>query len=146
MIEASASASPQVLLRPATADDISLIQETWLRSYWRGGRAPRVAPAVYWAEHKRLIRGILSRAAVIVACSPEDLSQVFGWCAHERIGGLSVLHYCYVKQPFRRLGLAAHLLRVVTSGATGVQHTHRTRDGERLGVTSVFNPYLAAGV
>lgn len=144
-VNESVSTSPQVLLRPANESDAAFIFDSWLRSYRKGGRSPRVESAVFWDEHRRLLGKLLSRSTVLVACSGEDPAQLFGWLAFERLGAVCVVHYCYTQRVFRRLGVAKKLLEVASSGSGGLAHTHETDAGAPFAKAwrSVYNPYLA---
>lgn len=144
--EAFAAVDEQVRFRLAMPGDAAFIADSWLRSYRKS--ADHIPGPVYYAEHRHVIEGLLPKCTVQIAHHAEDVHQILGWCAVQRIAlqsGNSVwaLHYCYVKQPFRRLGIASRLL----AGLVGAGDfcSHQTAAGaavaRRLGL--VFNPYLA---
>lgn len=76
----------------------------------------------------------------------QDQSQIYGYIAHQEIEGTQVVHYCYVKEPYRKLGLAKLLLEQI-----GVDFdkpfftTHRTNIVKTIEKRHpiVYNPYLA---
>ena len=144
---ASTASRAEFILRPATVDDVPLIRDSWKRSYKGGGRAPKCEPLVYWEGQAELIDALLKRSHVVVAVSPEDSTQVFGWAAFEKRGRVGILHYCFVKAAFRRYGVARALLQEV-SALPGLMHSHRTEDGDRLtrALRSTWNPYLLGGI
>ncbi len=49
---------------------------------------------------------IMRKGRVTVAVNPLDQSQVFGWCSVD----LPVVHFVYVRQPYRRMHVAKRLL------------------------------------
>lgn len=99
-----------VKIRQALEGDASFIFNSWLKSFRENGLARPVSNEVYFAEQHKLIERLLKSATTIVACDPKDPAQIFGWACYERVEGIFTLHYVYVKQPFRLLGLTAELL------------------------------------
>jgi ribosomal protein S18 acetylase RimI-like enzyme len=130
----------EVSLRPAHAADTAFVVDSWLKSF-RSSSGDVPGP-IYWRSHREVVDALLQRANVLVACNPEDASQIFGWAAFEKRAGVLVLHYLYVKEPFRRYGIATRLLR--TLSAKGCQYTHHTKAFARMARTwrAHFNPYL----
>lgn len=101
-------------IRAPDGDDASFLLHSWLTSYldWirgdlQGGsaEAERLLKAAYFGEYKPRFVELLKRSTVLVACAPDDAWQILGWLAHEG----ATMHYCYVKRPFRRQGLAREL-------------------------------------
>lgn len=101
-------------IRAPEGDDASFLLHSWLSSYldWLQpsslGMHPeydRLAKAAYFAEYKPRFVALLKASRVVVACAEDDPWQILGWLASEG----STLHYCYVKRPFRRQGLACAL-------------------------------------
>lgn len=132
-----------VVYRPLVADDVPFVFSSWLKSYREEMRD--VPGKVYFHHHQALIQKLLEKAAVYVAANAEDPSQILGYLACQNIRGVLVVHYLYVKAPFRNHGIASSLLQRARAGVVGIQHSHQTDAGARLmkHVSSVFNPYLA---
>jgi GNAT superfamily N-acetyltransferase len=146
-------------LRAATQDDRPLIFATWLRSYRHGSQTPRRIPdAVYFARHHELIEELLDLSDVRIAHPVGEPEVILGWSVVEvlepdEIGEPSpaVVHFVYVKPPFRRAGVArallAHVDRLESSGSP-VLYTHETftLKAEQLAAHVArwtFDPYLA---
>lgn len=133
------------VLRPAESGDTALVLDSWMRSYWRGGNAPKVRSEVFYAGHRGVIEELLKRCAVVACVNPDEPSQVFGWCCSERNGRVAVVHYLFVKRNFERLGFGTALVAAARGDCQWLQHSHRTQDGtrfmEKLG--STWNPYTA---
>lgn len=125
-----------VKLRKANEADISFIFNSWLKSYRASAKA--ILPAVYFQFQHQLIEQLLKRSTVTVACNPADESQIYGYVVHEVQDGVDVLHYGYVKQDFRGLGLLKHMLGNVTTGF----YTHNTSMAPKALKQFIFNPYL----
>lgn len=126
-----------VRVRPYVEEDKPLIMSSWLRSYRKGcDDARRIFRPLYFSSQQDWIRGILARpdARVIVACSPgrDDLDErtIFGWLCYEPNPRMDrpTLHYLYVKEPFRELGVASQLLESTGMDLDGMYLSHLTRD------------------
>lgn len=126
------------LARPA---DLAFIRNSWLRSYHEHGPLNHVPNDVFFADagHWGVVDRCLRGSATLVAYPLHDSDSILGWaCA-----GPSVLHYTYVKAPFRRLGIARALLEMAPGPlATCTHWTPVIRDWANRGRAYTFNPYL----
>lgn len=135
-----------IRIRPATEGDVSLLFSSWLKSYRSSLFAKQISNTVYYAEQHKVIEGLLKTSTVLIICEDTDPTNIYGWICAELIDGIFVLHYVYVKHPYRKLGLAKFLLNQFNheTGAASMA-SHMTRIGEQLapkfGV--VYSPYLA---
>lgn len=107
-------AGAQVILRPVRSEDVALITNSWLTSYRDSCHVWGVPDrSYYWCEHK-ILEKLIPRSAVVVACLEEDPNVILGWVAYEIAeGGVMVIHYMYVKKPFRALKIATKLFQEV---------------------------------
>ena len=112
---------------------------TWLKNF-RDSAHPHLARPDYFAGEHRLIELLVSRgAAVLLACDCDDATQLLGWICHE----VNTVHYLYVKQVFRKLGIGRKLL-----SQAGIKQpfrvTHWTPSVSMLRhkAAFVFDPYL----
>lgn len=134
-----------VKIRPALEGDASFIFNSWLKSFRENGLARPVSNEVYYTEQHKLIERLLKTCTTVVACDPKDPASIFGWACYERVDGVFVLHYVYVKHPFRLLGLAKELL--ADSGhdfATAGLFTHWTSAAMKLHDKKnlLYHPYI----
>lgn len=132
-------------IRSATEEDIPFICNAWLKSYRSGYLCREVANTIYFAEHHKLIDRLIKKSNVMIACNPEDPTQIFGFSCNEIVDNVYVLHFIYIKQTYRNLGIATHLLK--NSGfnpKVGSCHTHSNKVSVRLQAkyNSVYHPYL----
>jgi GNAT superfamily N-acetyltransferase len=139
-----------VQLRPAFASEAPFVFRNWLDSYFPEQRT-RLKKTVFYEGHHRLIEKLLARSRVLVACNAQDSGQLYGFAVGESFGeplpSVFALHYVYVKQPFRRMGIGSRLVREMSGEAETLLHSHETETGRAFGVAlrSVFNPY-AGGI
>ena len=134
--------SNHVALRPKQADDESFIYSSWLRSYRSSPIVTHMNNDVYYDNHKLVIKKLLEISDVMIACNPEDPDQIYGFICYEP----GIIHYLYVKYPFRKMGLAKYLLSSIPSDATKIIITHLTSSVKsRLNDEMIYNPYILKG-
>jgi len=135
--------SEAVIVRPYSPEnDTAFVFSSWLRSYRFSLQTKDIPTAFYYRCHHKLIEDILERpdVRISVACLQTDPSLIFGWACFEG----PVLHYIFVKPPYRRLGIAKTLVRL----SSMKYYTHQTYDTKHL-LSSMksasYVPYLAGG-
>ena len=134
-------------IRKFSEADTNFVLSSWMRSFRGEDEFHRHIPTqLYWHNQQVLIGKIAATSEVYVACAEDDPSCIFGWiCAEVGRDGSLIVHYTYVKQVYRRLGIARRLLT-----ATGWQPgqpifaTHWTNRCSRLSekFNVAFNPYI----
>ncbi len=136
----------RIVTRLATPDDISFIYATWLRSYRNDSPATKyIGTELFYKQHEKLLDNLLgaSTTKVIIACDTQDHELIFGYMAFEP----GILHFIYVKKPFRHMGIMHQLLESQSIDLATCQASHITYGLIRLwdaGVKTIrFNPYLA---
>lgn len=137
----------QIRFRDANQADVAFIFNSWLKSNRSSALVQGVSNPVYFAQHHLLVEGLVKTCKVVVASNADDTTQIFGYIVHDSVEGMPVVHYVYVKQPYRRLGLGALLLEHAQIDAkkpffTTHKPDFRNRMVER-NFTIVLNPYLA---
>ena len=100
-------ASPDlgIELRLAGADDMNFVYSSWLSAIATSEKR-RTPKEIVYKNHREIMARSLNKSRVIVACMHECKDQILGWLCHED----DVLHYLYVKQPFRKHGIARMLV------------------------------------
>ena len=96
--------------RPMTETDRNYVLSTWLRSYAETYEARLFfdgpTRGQFFDVYQPVVKGLLDRGTVTVACLPENEDVVVGWICTE---GETVL-YLVVKPKFRGVGVAGKLL------------------------------------
>jgi GNAT superfamily N-acetyltransferase len=142
-------------IRASVETDVPLVCSSWLKSHWQAVRHS-IANTVFMSGHHRRIEDALKRGVVLVAHPEDDEGQILGWCAGEKAGDVGVVHYVYVKRPFRRMGIGRELARCMIHGRLFVRHTHDPRTNREknyrtevadacsliVKLGSAFDPYL----
>lgn len=135
-----------ILLRPANSEDVPFVFNAWLKSFRNSQFAKPMLNEIFYAEHHKVIEKILNHYDVIVACNEEDKSQIYGFICAGYTENIFTLHYVYVKQPFRKMGIGTALLNGFehTPEYTSV-YTHQSKLAERLAekYNMIYHPYVA---
>jgi GNAT superfamily N-acetyltransferase len=125
---------PPVEIRPATEEERRLVRASWFSSYRTGGFAPQVGFDLYKAGQGALIERLVRASSVFVAAAEAVPDEVCGWI----VASDKAVHYCYVKQAYRRVGVATLLLE-----GEAPRYSHETRAGRLLArkLRMRFDPY-----
>ncbi len=135
----------QIRIRRATDGDVPFIFNSWLKSYRNSWFAKLVLNPIYFDQHHKILERLAKTSEILVACNNEDIGQIYGYICAEKIDGVFVLHYCYVKHTFRGMGIAKELLNVFDHKlGDAAFYTHHTRIAESLSpkYSMIYNPYL----
>lgn len=135
--------------RELTNTDIGFVFNSWLKSYKNSPIARCVPTSVFYSGQHKLIEHLIANSTTIVACSKEDPLQIFGYICASRVQGILVVHYIYVKQTYRMLGVGKMLLNHFDFQLSSAScYTHRTETGDRLSAkfNMVYHPYLAMNI
>lgn len=116
------------LLREMLPTDHALVKNSWLKSYGYShfNRRQCEGKAIF-ACHDPIIRSLLVNSRVkLVACDPAEPDNIQAWIvAGKRADDVPVVHYLWVREAFRGLGLEPRLFSIATDGALEVALTHR---------------------
>jgi len=135
-----------ILLRPANETDIPFLFNTWLKSYRNSYFATLIPNPVYFTEHHKIIESLLKDSQVIIACNENDTTQIYGYIVADNSDTALAVHYIYVKQSFRRLGIAKMLLSSLRPDQdTAAVCTHITYVTKPLApkYNLIYHPYIA---
>jgi len=142
-----------IAFRQPTEADLSFVYSSWLKSYRTSDASRRMVNDVYYGGHKRVIARLLSTSLAIVAVNPEDPDQIYGYIVYAEAAGVPVVHYVYVKQPYRRHGIASQLFALVRksypqTGDLPALATHATDYYDKLRDkwNLLYNPYVVEKV
>ncbi len=113
-------------------EDESFVMHSWLRHFHQshcpapdGEKAKRVkymGNTRYFGHYQPLVSALLAKPStqVLIACDPrpEESAFIFGWICYTHVQGQfpRMVHYMYVKDLYRRSGVARFL--ATTAGIT----------------------------
>ena len=118
----------EVTFRPLDPDEMGFVMDSWFRSYRNSEWAGVIPNHLYYPTMREMLASLISRGAKILAAIAvtEEGERVIGYVCHENKKMETVLHYLYVKDPYRRAGLGKKLVSLATEGPY-LLYTHRTR-------------------
>jgi GNAT superfamily N-acetyltransferase len=142
------SSASSIAIIPALPVHESFIFQTWLKVYrYKSPFGKRISNTVFFDRHHKVIERILARPSSQVLCAvdPTEHSTLYGYLAHETASDKHVIHFTYVKEAFRRLGIAKALFEKAGINPREACFTHRTYEFEWFepkytGI--VYDPYL----
>ncbi len=98
-------------VRSVKASDLNLVFDSWMKDWRESKHAGTIPNHLYFNVQRTLIEDLIARGAKILIAHPPDRDDVIlGWACGEEKGGQTVLHYCYVKDPFLGFGIQARLI------------------------------------
>lgn len=136
--------SDEIEVRTVVKEDLNFVLATWLRSYRHASQfAKKISNEIYFKWHHKVIERIIERGGNILIAHPVgEPNVILGYLCIENQSMLPVVHYCYVKKTFRKMGVAKALL----DGSTleGAHFTHYTTDCDWITkkFKLVYDPYL----
>ena len=142
-MEASARLTFTPSVRRAVPDDLGFIFSTWLKHYKQHSDLTKhITNSVFYVKYHKIIEKLLAKSLVVVAHPPGRPEVILGYAALEMLTP-PVVHWVYVKGPWRRFGIARLLLEGLD--VAHCSFTHWTRDIESFRErwpTAVYDPYL----
>lgn len=139
-----------VTLREATSNEHQFVFNSWLKSYKDSYFAMDIPAHVYYQEHHNIVKGLIERSKVLLAVNQDDDDQILGFVVFEpgRISFTPVIHYMYVKSPFRYLGVGTELFEEALHAckydeSLPIIVTHYSKQFKRFcNKIFLYNPYL----
>lgn len=134
-------------IRAMTPGDINYVASTWRTNFRRASTfASLMTDEVYHQNHRELINRTLEWTPCYVAYDIDYPELQLGFLAGGIFSGYPVIHYIYVKRPFRGFGIAQALLEHLGwKPGIPMVGTHWTRETAHLYSTKnniLYNPYL----
>ncbi len=128
-------------------EDRAFVMDSWLRSY-RSSKWAGITPNhLYFDVTRVCINQLLDRGAkILIAHAPTSEDAIIGFLCYEQLkNGEVAVHYCYVKDPYRRAGVASRLIaRVYTDHEKPLYYTFRTDFAKYFkGIRLGFAPEIA---
>lgn len=133
----------QLLVREFKSEDLNFIKATWLNSIFYGSETFKHIPKSTFMHHyspllEKIILGDLNVPAnkIFVACLKDDEDAIIGYTVHN---GDNTLHFVYVKEDFRRIGVGTILLETLPNPQYS---THFIEASKNRFKHLTFNPFI----
>jgi len=78
-------------------DDRPYIATSMLQSIKRSYPFDMVPQAIYYYPQKKIIQQLLDKCTTLVACFPEDPSEIIGYIIYQFFDQIPIIHYLYVR-------------------------------------------------
>ncbi len=128
------------IIRPYHKDDSAFMYSTWLNSYHYDSWARTTSKTVFFTQYKQVIDNILTRSMFTVAALKDDPEVILGYLISEP----GIVHYLFVKEAFRKFGIATSLVKAVLQEDRFII-THKTQRA-KLAIKNkehiTYNPFL----
>lgn len=132
-------------IRPASALDIPFIYSSWLKSFKHDSALGKsMRSSVYFEQYRSVIDLLLEDSQTFVAHLPDEPNVIIGYIVFEsyEMNPTAAIHYAFVKESFRRMGILTSLLNCIDSSKS-LQYTHKTNTFIKiLGLRNslIYNP------
>lgn len=126
----------RIILRPGVKEDANFVFATWLKGYYYGSKATKtISKTSFMMEYHKVIENILSKPStqVAVAALKDDPDVIIGYSVFDG----PVLHWVFVKDGWRKMGIAASLTDLPFTVCT-----HQTELGHKIRPNLIFDPFL----
>lgn len=143
-IETKVSIKDKVKVRPMGDADFNFIINSWLKTYkYSGPAVKRMLDRVYFETYEPIVKTLIRRSDVYVACLRDDPEIIVGYLAIERTKNHDVIHFCLVKDLWQKMGVATYLIEAADP-RPDTYFTHWTNPIQSIinKVTYLFNPFL----
>jgi len=151
-----------IVIRAPGPGDVAFIFSSWLKSYRSSPWALPMHNNTYYKFHHALIEDLMKNSDIYLACSKANPTDIYGYSVGQYIDGVFTLHFVYVKQAFRKLGICNLLLQCFERSKDSNDeefvgcYTHHTHMADKLtGEPSIklaqkynlmYNPYMLANI
>lgn len=134
-----------IAVREIFPEEHNFVLNSWIKSGYRSRQMESVAKEIYTLNQHEIITSLLVRSKVLVAQELDKPENLYGYIVYDYIDGIFVLHYAYVKQFFRGLGVFKTLLDHADFKCEHAGfYTHHTKICDKVmqNLNMLYNPYL----
>jgi hypothetical protein len=134
-----------IAVREIFPEEHNFVLHSWIKSGQRSNNFGVVAKELYTLNQHEIITSLLTRSKILVAQELDKPESLYGYIVYDLIDGVFTLHYAYVKQFFRGLGVLKALLSHANfSTETAGFYTHHTKICDKVmpSLNLMYNPYL----
>lgn len=137
------------ILRSMTENDKSFIYNSFLKSYHDHYPAKFVPDILYYKPQSDIIDYLLTTSTCLIACFPEDPSEIAGYLLYQEVSDALVLHYIYVKNLHRWKYMATDMINQIIDKKSLIIATHMCDGFAKLkykikSARIVYDPYFIA--
>ena len=134
----------KIKIRPMTEGDFNFVISSWLKSYKYSGTAVRrMIDRVYYDAYEPIVKSLIKRSDVYIACLRSDPDAIVGYLAIERVEDHDIIHYCNIRDIWQKMGIASYLIEAAQP-QNMTYFTHWTSPIQSLihKIPYVYQPFL----
>lgn len=100
-----------MIIRRHKKDDENFILNSWLKSARKHTEFYSVSNEIYFKEYAVIIQNYLTSCECFVLCDLLDQNNIYGYIVFD--SEKKLIHFVYIKFPFRKFGFAKKLFELV---------------------------------
>lgn len=101
-------------IRKFKETDRDFITKSLLFSFMNGSKEiQRINRDSYMQSHNIIANTIINRCFCLISCDQEDPDLIYGFILFEHMPKFDILHYVYIRKPFRKNKIASELISSV---------------------------------
>lgn len=134
-------------LRPAQADDIAYLYNSYLTSLRRNSVLRHVPQLIYFPHQTQVMRFLLQSSRCLVLAHADDQTQIMAYILYEIQSSTLVVHFIYTRELFRELGIASNIINhlIKSNNIDLLYYTHQTNAVpdifDKLSIRPLYHPY-----
>jgi hypothetical protein len=134
------------ILRDNVPEDTSFIYNSYLKSYHLQYPIYYIPNILYFKSQSKILDTLLETQQVLIACYPEDPSEIIGYIIYDNKPDVFVLHYIYIKGMYHHKGIASNILSQILNDHKLIITTHIHDDFSLLkkkipNCKMIYNPF-----
>lgn len=102
----------KITIRPMVPEDLSFVIATWLNSFKDSDLCRRMTKGEYFKTYEPIVKDLIGQSETLIACLADDPDVILGYIVRYD----ETIHYCFVKDSWRKLGIFKMLLGNTTKG------------------------------
>lgn len=118
------------VIRAGRSADAKLIVDSWTQSHCKRAARPQERREGYEVAQREAIASLLEDSRVAVAVDPANSDAVYGYAVAEP-GAEALLHWVWVRNAFRKAGIASALVKHLVGDAGEVTCTEAVTSWQR---------------
>lgn len=138
---------PSILYRAYRATDLPFVLKSWIRSYARSSYAGPYDHEILPKAIKATILKLIARQSVklVIVSNSDNPDQIWGFVCYQTNQEYPILHFLYVKELFRGMGLGLGMVALAKENKHGfLRYTFRTQACNKfLAQDARYRPHLA---
>ena len=133
------NANASIMMREAELSDLDFVMDTVSKSLRNSPMFKLCSNDVFYEGFKEHIEPLIMESQIVVACNPEDPSQIYGYVSYYKTGShntgkivSTTVNYMYIKQVYRGMTIGSQLLNVIWHKDTFLLYKYSTPSWEKF--------------